>query len=68
MALREVIRKHGLNQAEIARSIDVQPETLSRWANGHVRPSGDNLVRLLTHLRKYEPKLQAAELMNRKSA
>lgn len=68
VALREVIRRHGLNQAAIAKAIEVQPETLSRWANGHIRPSGDNLIRLLSHLRKYEPKLQAADLMARRSA
>lgn len=63
MALIDVIRRNNLNQREMADSLGVAQETLSRWVQGHKRPTGTNLVLLLGHLRKYEPNLQAEDLL-----
>lgn len=61
--LATIIERNGLKQIEIAASIGVAKETLNRWVRGHKRPTGDNLVRLLAHLRRFEPELQAEDLM-----
>lgn len=63
MALKDVIQRNGLNQRELAESLGVAPETLSRWVQNHKRPTGENLVRLLAHLRQYEQDLQAEDLI-----
>lgn len=61
--LRAVIERNRLKGREIAEAIGVAPETLSRWVQGHVAPTSDNLLRLLSHLRQYEPGLQVEDLV-----
>lgn len=63
MALGEVLDRNRLKQKQIAEAIGVSEETVSRWVNGHVRPSGDNLVRLAAYLRRYQPDVREADLL-----
>lgn len=60
--LKELFQRHGLKQKDVADALGIAEETLSRWVQGHVKPSGENLVRLYTYLRKYEPKLRIESL------
>ena len=61
--LRDVIRRNGLKQREIAEAVGVAAETFSRWVAGRITPGGENLVRLLDFLRRHEPSLQADDLL-----
>jgi transcriptional regulator with XRE-family HTH domain len=61
--LEAAIRRNSVNQRQMAAAVGVSPETLSRWVRGHMRPTGDNLVRVLSYLRRFEPRLQAEDLL-----
>jgi DNA-binding transcriptional regulator YiaG len=37
---REMLKRTGMKQAEFARTIDMKPTTVSRWATGWQRPPG----------------------------
>ncbi len=63
MGLKEIIKRNGLSQKDIAERLQVEQSTLSRWVQGHVAPSGPMLVRLLALLRESDPKLDAADLL-----
>lgn len=62
--LGDVIRRHGLVKRRVADAVGVTPETVSRWVHGHTTPRGAELVKLLDHLRQYEPGLEASDLMD----
>ncbi len=52
MALAEIIDRNNLKGKDIADAVGVAPETFSRWAQGHMVPSGENVGRLLAYLSK----------------
>lgn len=48
--IRRLRERAKINQAELARRVDVSQPTISDWENGKKVPSGKNLVRLATEL------------------
>lgn len=69
MALAEIIDRNSLKSKDIADAVGVAPETLSRWTQGHMVPSGENVGRLLSYLSKklkrrvrYEELFQPAQV------
>jgi transcriptional regulator with XRE-family HTH domain len=52
VALAEIIDRNNLKGKDIADAVGVAPETLSRWTQGHMVPSGENVGRLLSYLSK----------------
>jgi DNA-binding XRE family transcriptional regulator len=46
MSLREVIKKSGYSQSEIARMMGISRQTLSRWVTGKVKPRMASLRKL----------------------
>jgi transcriptional regulator with XRE-family HTH domain len=52
VALAEIIERNNLKGYEIAEAVGVAPETLSRWCQGRMTPSGENVGRLLHYLSK----------------
>ncbi len=63
MALREILDRNRLEQAEVADAIGVSRVSVGNWVNGHGKPRGPNLVRLLDYLRRFEPGLQADDIL-----
>ena len=37
---------HQLSQRELARQLEITPQAITNWVQGHGKPSRDNLVRL----------------------
>lgn len=46
ISLKEVRVARGISQERLAELVGVSRQTISRWENGAVQPSTDNLVRL----------------------
>lgn len=44
--LLEIRLKQGISQEELAEKLEVSRQTISKWENGVVRPSAENLIRL----------------------
>lgn len=44
--LKELRKKHGLTQKEIAKLIGISQSSYSNWENGNTEPSLENVVRL----------------------
>ncbi|CAM3505626.1 DNA-binding helix-turn-helix protein [Streptococcus pluranimalium] len=44
--LKELRKKHGLTQKEIAKLIGISQSSYSNWENGNREPSLENVVRL----------------------
>lgn len=44
--LKELRTARGISQEELAELVNVSRQTVSKWENGIVQPSADNLVRL----------------------
>lgn len=60
--LERVCSAHDLTQGEVAQSIGVTQETLSRW-KVYFSPRSDELFRALGFLRRYERRLTAEDLV-----
>jgi transcriptional regulator with XRE-family HTH domain len=58
-----IAARKGITQRDIAATVGVAPETLSRWKRHRVMPSGDSLLKLLAGLQVYEPRLRLADLI-----
>lgn len=48
--LKRLIELTGLSQAEVARRLDVTPETLSRWLKGEQLPAHPAMLRFALQL------------------
>lgn len=44
--IRSIRVEQGISQEALAELMDVSRQTISKWENGQVRPSADNLARL----------------------
>ena len=44
--IRSIRAKQGISQEALAELLDVSRQTISKWENGQVRPSAENLARL----------------------
>lgn len=44
--LLKIRLKQGISQEELAEKLEVSRQTISKWENGVVRPSAENLIRL----------------------
>ena len=44
--IRKIRAEQGVSQEALAELLDVSRQTISKWENGKVRPSADNLARL----------------------
>lgn len=64
MNLAPILKRLGLQQQELAAELGVRIEAVSRWANGHNVPAGQNLVDLLSALQLRDPSITLQELMD----
>ena len=44
--IRSIRAEQGISQEALAELLDVSRQTISKWENGQVRPSAENLARL----------------------
>jgi transcriptional regulator with XRE-family HTH domain len=47
MTLHEYLQAQGLSQAELARRLNVDPNTVNRWLGGSRRPGWKTMQRLV---------------------
>lgn len=46
-ALQHFLNSHSMTQAELARRLDIPPQTVNGWVKGHAVPKYDRLVLLM---------------------
>jgi transcriptional regulator with XRE-family HTH domain len=63
VGLKAILERNRLQQKHVAEALDVSRMTVWQWVHRRAVPAGDNMVRLLAYLRKFEPGLQAADLV-----
>lgn len=56
-------REHGISDRTLARELGVSPMAVGLWRRGLSKPTGLNLLRLLTELGKYERTLTIEALL-----
>lgn len=57
-------KKHGLSDGALAKAVGVTKMTIGNWRRGLNKPTGVNLLRLLTELGHYEPELRIEDLLD----
>jgi transcriptional regulator with XRE-family HTH domain len=61
--LAAVLERNRLQQKHVAEALPVSRMTVLMWVHGRTVPTGDNLLRLLAYLRRFEPGLQVEDLL-----
>ncbi len=56
-------KKHGLSDGTLAKAVGVTKMTIGNWRRGLNKPTGVNLLRLLTELGQYEPNVRIEDLV-----
>lgn len=62
--LRRILERNRLQQTAAAEALGVSRIAVGLWVNGHSKPSGENLIRRLEYLRRFEPGLEASDLLD----
>lgn len=57
------LKRNRLQQKEIAVAVGVSRGTVFSWVHGHKVPTWTHLVRLVEHLRKFEPGITERQLV-----
>jgi hypothetical protein len=61
--LAEIMARHQLTDALVSSALACTRNAVRYWRTGQGVPDGRKLVRLLAYLRRFEPRLEAAELL-----
>ena len=63
MALREIMERNKLSQADVARGCHVTTQSVWMWVHGQAKPGTESLLALVEYLQAIDPSVTARDIV-----